>query len=278
MHFSNRTAASMGPATGGEDRVADAHGDDSVQRPWALMTPVEVPSAAEILAAQLRERILVGDIPAGDSLPPERQLVEQTQLSRATVREALRILEVQGLLKIRPGRTGGAFVRRPDGQAVADSVELLIRGGSIRLSALHETREVIEPYCAALAAKWRTDEDLGELLEANREIADAGESMPLFLRANVRWHVAVARASHNELLAGFIQAISQAIYLATDIDDFVDDEVRKTAIRAHGTITDAIRDQQPSTAERRMRRHVHGFATAVQMTDQREQIEVSPDH
>ena len=90
-------------------------------------------------------------------------------MSRSTVREALRILEVQGLVRIKTGRSGGAFVQRPGGESVASSVSLLIRGRQVRMAALLETREAIEPACAQLAAKYRTDDELRRYLS---DVAD----------------------------------------------------------------------------------------------------------
>src|SRR6266487_3139911 len=135
------------------------------------LTPMPVPKASDVLADDLRERILRGDFPEGTALPTERDLVVQTQMSRATVREALRILEVQGLVRVKTGRAGGAYVSRPGQDSMADSVDLLIRARRIRIPALLETREAIEPFCAQLAAKHRTDEDLGRLEAANEAMA-----------------------------------------------------------------------------------------------------------
>src|SRR6478609_7890555 len=95
------------------------------------LSPLEVPKASDVLANELRERILSGDYVEGTPLPPERELVVQTKMSRTTVREALRILEVQGLVRIKAGRAGGAFVQRPGEQSMADTVALLIRGRQI---------------------------------------------------------------------------------------------------------------------------------------------------
>ena len=71
------------------------------QRRAVRLTPLQVPKASDVLADDLRERILRGDFPEGTALPPERELVNQTRMSRATIREALRILEVQGLVRIK---------------------------------------------------------------------------------------------------------------------------------------------------------------------------------
>ncbi len=234
------------------------------------LSPMKVPKASDVLANELRERILTGEFAEGTGLPAERDLVTQTRMSRTTVREALRILEVQGLIRIKAGRTGGAFVQQPGEEAMASTVNLLIRGRQIRLAALLETREAIEPFCAQLAATNRTDEDLAALDAANIAIADDAGDLSQFLAANVDWHVAVARASHNELLSGLMTALSRAIYASTEDEQFVDLDVRHTAVHAHETITTAIRAGDAEAAVRRMRRHVHSYAEEVLKGDRQE--------
>jgi DNA-binding FadR family transcriptional regulator len=82
------------------------------------LSPIDVPKASDVLVHDLRERILRGEFAEGTALPPERELVVQTRMSRTTVREALRILEVQGLVRIRAGRAGG---RSSSGRAMSPS-------------------------------------------------------------------------------------------------------------------------------------------------------------
>lgn len=238
------------------------------------LTPIDVPKASDVLMHELRERILSGELAEGTALPPERELVAQTRMSRTTVREALRILEVQGLVRIRAGRAGGAFVQRPGRDSVASSVTLLIRGRQIRLQALLETREAIEPVCAQLAAAHRLPEDIAALERANVPIADPGSSLADFLQGNVDWHVAVAVATHNELIAGFMTALSSAIYSSTENEGFIDSEVRRLTARAHSHITEAISRGDAAAAVRRMTRHVHDYREAVTAVEQRTEIEV----
>ena len=240
------------------------------------LSPMEVPKASDVLANRLRESILTGEYPEGTPLPPERELVVQTRMSRTTVREALRILEVQGLIRIKAGRAGGAFVQQPGNESVANSLELLIRGRQIRLAAVHETREAIEPSLARLAALHRTAEDLQRLEEANDALAAIG-SVDEFLQANVDWHVAVATASHNEILTGIMIALSRAIYTTTNTEGFVDDEIRAATVRAHRSVTRAIKERDPDAAVRRMNRHVHTYAAAVLEVDQRTAISVADE-
>lgn len=246
----------------------------SSSRSAITLGPVEVPKAPDVLARELRERILNGELEEGAALPAERELVRQTQMSRATVREALRILEVQNLVRVKAGRAGGAFVQRPSTASMANSVSMLIRGRQIKLADLMETREAIEPFCAELAAVKRTDDELAELDRSNQLIADPEADLAQFLRANLDWHVGVAIASHNELLIGFMTALSQAIYAGTANEAFVDDKVRAVTARAHKSITKAIRDGDAEAAGRRMRRHVHSYAAAALEVDQRDSITV----
>jgi GntR family transcriptional repressor for pyruvate dehydrogenase complex len=255
----------MGPTT---------EANTASRRSSVVLKPVDVPKASDVLARELRERILSGELAVGTALPAERELVKQTQMSRATVREALRILEVQNLVRVRAGRAGGAFVQRPTTKSMANSVSMLIRGQRIKLADLMQTREALEPFCAELAARNRTDDDLAVLDKANKDIADPDADLSAFLQANLDWHVGVAAAGHNELLIGFMTALSHAIYTGTENAAFVNDEVRTVTQRAHKSITSAIRSGDAEAAARRMRRHVHSYAKAALAVDERDAITV----
>jgi GntR family transcriptional repressor for pyruvate dehydrogenase complex len=236
--------------------------------------PMSVPKASDVLANELRERILSGELLEGKALPPERELVTQTKMSRTTVREALRILEVQGLLRISAGRAGGAFVRRPGSDSVVDSVSTLIRSQKIRLSTLLEARETIEPICAQLAAVHRTSTDLAVLDEANEILRDPDSTFTEFLQANVDWHTAVAKATHNELIAAFMAALSRAIYTSTAKEAYGRPEARDITVRAHRSITAAIREKNAVAAVRRMTRHLNSYAAGVSPVDKGSEVTI----
>jgi DNA-binding FadR family transcriptional regulator len=137
-----------------------------------------------------------------------------------------------------------------------------------------ETREALEPFCAELAARNRTDDDLAVLDKANKDIANPDADLPAFLQANLDWHVGVAMAGHNELLIGFMTALSHAIYTGTENAAFVDDDVRAVTQRAHRSITTAIRSRDAEAAARRMRGHVHSYAKAALAMDERDAISI----
>ena len=232
------------------------------------INPVSVPKAADVLAAILREKILGGDLNEGMSLPNERDLGSQAGLSRASVREALRILEGEGLIATRIGRNGGSAVVRPSSAAIERSVGIFIRGQRIRFEAVLETRAAIEPPSARFAALHRTDADLEEIETAHLKLQQAAgaEDIPAYVRANLDWHVQVVRASHNELLMAFISAVSQAVYLATDLEGFNSAAVRNAVIRAHRRVMDAIHARDGDAAARRMDRHVAAYISDVRQT------------
>jgi DNA-binding FadR family transcriptional regulator len=218
-----------------------------------------VPRAADVLADRLRQGILSGQLRPGELLPPERKLVEQTGLGRASVREALRMLEVEDLIEARLGRYGGWLIRRPDEESVARSIDVFIRGRKLRFESLLETREAIEPACAALAARNRNDDDLAELDRRSAWLRAVVDDVPDYLLGNVQWHLAVVRATHNELLIAIMSALSDAIHAGTDLDDFNSEAVRAAALHAHDRVIDAIRLQDESAASRRMHSHLHAF-------------------
>jgi DNA-binding FadR family transcriptional regulator len=218
-----------------------------------------VPKAADVLAEHLRERILTGALAEGSPLPSERELGERSGLSRASVREALRILESEGLIQTRPGRNGGASVRQPTADSIARSVGLFVRGRRIRLKSLLETREAVEPAVARLAALNRTAEDIAALKAAQARLMSSQADRAAYLEANVDWHLAVANASHNEPLIGFMTAISTVIQSATENPQLDSDEVRSQTIAAHARIQAAIEAGDSAAAERRMTRHVRAY-------------------
>lgn len=224
---------------------------DSVRR-------VEVQSASEVLAATLRAQILAGDLPAGTQLPVERDLSEQTGLSRTVVREALQTLGREGLVRTRAGRNGGTTVTRPTTSSIIRSLDQFAQAGEVEIDTLLEARELIEPICAGLAAERRSAEQLAELDDIQARFAACVRNAATFRAENVRWHVAVARASGNVLLASVVEGLSHVLQAGTE-NRRLSVRDRPEVIRAHASIMTAIRDQDREAAVRRMRRHIVAY-------------------
>jgi GntR family transcriptional repressor for pyruvate dehydrogenase complex len=228
-----------------------------------VMDRIAVPKASSVLAGHLRESILTRALQAGTLLPNERELAEKAGLSRTSVREALRMLEVEGLVSTRTGRNGGSVAQIPSHAALEKAIHLFIRGQRVRFQSMVETREAIEPASARLAALRRTDEDLAALQAIHDRMAEGMDDLQAFLTTNVEWHLAVVTASHNELMIGFMRAISTVILTSTDIAGFNSDAVRAAVLRAHGRVLDAIRGGDADGAHRRMARHLQAYVAAV---------------
>ena len=224
--------------------------------------PVKAEKSFEILAARLRERILSGAIPAGENLPNERELGDQTGLSRGSIREALRVLEAQGLVATKAGRNGGRVALQPSAEFLQGSIEFFVRGRQIPFAQLTETKEALEPVLAALAAEHRTDHDLAALEAIGDRLASSTVASDVHA-ANAEWHLAVAHASHNLLLVAVAQALGPLIH-DPHVEDFASPEIRDAVMRAHGRIHQAIVDRDADAAHRRMARHVRAYRTRIE--------------
>jgi GntR family transcriptional repressor for pyruvate dehydrogenase complex len=237
------------------------------QRPRRISVGrVKATKSSEALADVLREQILTGGFDEGTSLPSERDIVDETGLGRGSVREALRVLEVEGLIRTKTGRHGGAYTTRPDESGLMRFVSLFVRGRSVPMGALLEARTMLEPSLAYLAALNRTPEDETALNDACAAMEAATEGVA-FGRLNLAWHYCVAAASHNELLVAFLNSIESAIAQGSEAHakvfeaDFTD--IRRAVVRAHRRVTEAVVRGQADAAKRRMERHLHAYAETL---------------
>ena len=228
----------------------------------ARLGPIRIQKGFESLADSLAERILDGEIKPGNLLPNERELIAVSGLSRGSVREALRVLETQGLVATKLGRNGGRIATPPGGETFRRSLEFFIRGHSIALPVLIETVEILEPNLAMLAAKHRNNDDILQLQAASRRLAATNAPGP-FVRANANWHKAMARASHNPLLIAIYEAFG-ADLLDPNIKGYISDDIRSAVVRAVNHVQDAIIAGDAESARRRMTRHVEAYRASIE--------------
>lgn len=228
-----------------------------------MLDPIIVPKASDILAAKLRDLILSSRIAPGDTLPTERDLVLESGLSRSSVREALRVLEVEGLIVTRPGRAGGSTVQLPGRSSIARSMQLFVRSHAIRLEALLECRLAVEPFLAGRAALNRTDRELAEMREIHARFANSQDDVSAYKRLNLDWHLAVARASRNEVLIALMESISQPIFDAAAYHQVTTPQIRREAIQAHAAILQAIEARDSKLAFNRMQKHLSAYSSVA---------------
>jgi DNA-binding FadR family transcriptional regulator len=180
-----------------------------------------------------------------------------------TVREALRLLESEGLLTIRPGRAGGPMVRRLDGSTFSRHLDLYIRSQEVSLETLFEVRETLAPACAALAARRRTEAELEALRTGNDRLEGLIDNFARFLDQYLAWHVLVAQISRNDVMRAVMESSTRGIWALGETARFQDAELRPLAVRAHQRVIEAVAAGDEEAARRRMLRHVSEFSAVV---------------
>src|ERR1700709_204673 len=114
---------------------------------------IRVPKVAELTAARIRTAIVLGELATGDNMPSEAQLITDFRVSRPTIREAVRILESEGLISVTRGAKGGARAGRPAPSTGARAAGLALQTRRATIGDIYETRMIIEPPAARLAAE-----------------------------------------------------------------------------------------------------------------------------
>lgn len=224
---------------------------------------ISVPKSSEVLADRLRREILGETYPPGSLLPTERELVLTTGLSRGSVREALRILEAQGLVNTRAGQ--GLTVCRPTDALLSSHIRLYAKGRSVPLQSLVEVRQALAPMVSFLAAVNRTEADLAELTAIAGRLEEAEtRDHAQFLEENANWHLALAAASHNELLSALMSSVRDLMLEVSKIEIFATKEVRARALHAHRRILEAIVAGDGEAARRRADRDVQAYGALLE--------------
>ena len=220
-------------------------------------TPVRQARASGEIVSQIEHAIFDGALKSGDRLESERELAERFRVSRITVRDALRVLEARGLVRVKVGASGGAFVSETNVDQVAESISTMILLRKMTLSGVAEARTVVETATCELAAE-RADAKAMRNIERSVEKGRAvvREQAP-HTEASMDFHVAVADASGNELLKATVAAYRDL--LIQTLHDMRDVRSARATQTAHEEILDAIRSHDPEASRRLMLAHLQDF-------------------
>jgi GntR family transcriptional repressor for pyruvate dehydrogenase complex len=209
----------------------------------------------EQIAQLIRGRIVNGELIQGFRLPNERDLAASYGVSRNVVREAVRVLVKDGLIEVRQG--SGTYVADGTSSAFGDSLELAlsIGGGGKNLSNLIEIRTIIEPTVAGLAATRATPDDIAAM-EAEVEVMEgAFDDVERFITADHRFHVAIAKATQNQLVPMILVPVVDVLNEQRKRLFFVVHSA-KSAQAFHKRILAAIRRKDSTAAIEAMRGHM----------------------
>lgn len=217
--------------------------------------PVRTEKAHEAVERQLRAAILEGQFRSGDRLPVERELVESFQVSRSAVRQALLALEQQGLVKVRAGSGGGAFVRETGVQPVLRAFENLLALQGVDSQQYFQAKSVIEPAISAAAVESMTPDQV-ERLEAN--IAEGEELLrrrEAMFENSAQFHLIIAQATSNPLLELMLEVL---IHIGVEITEFrsTDPDRWTTVLEDHRAIVEALKAKSTDEVRRVMGEHL----------------------
>jgi GntR family transcriptional regulator, transcriptional repressor for pyruvate dehydrogenase complex len=208
----------------------------------------------EAIVRQIEDRIFLGELKPDEILPSENQLMKQFGVGRYTVREALRMLEASGLIRVKQGSKGGAIITRVTNEFVSDFLIKAIRFGEVSTEALSQFRLALEPAIAEIIA---TKEDLKPeylfLADANiAEVKVLYENKNVTAYGNMDFHVILALATENPMFIILLKTLRAGFNLIIPPKN----EVQLETIRHHERILAAIKKRDPVRARESMREHL----------------------
>jgi GntR family transcriptional repressor for pyruvate dehydrogenase complex len=229
---------------------------------------------SENIIEQIRKAIFEGKLKPGDKLPPEKELMENFGVSKATLRGALHSLEVLGFLEIRKGVTGGTFVTEVDMKKARDSFTNFLLFKNLSLSNLSEVRLILEPYIAEKAASAITEEDLKRLEKLNEECDYVlKNNIPIESRKNeIEYHRIIGSVSGNPILMFILDFVEN---LLIDTKEILQPgkEFSQKVLNAHKRIYKALLEKDPKKAREEMIKHVREVAKDLMTLQKKRGIE-----
>ena len=234
--------------------------------------PVQpVRRAYQQVADQLREKILSGSLAVGERLPTEAELCAQFKTSRSTIREALRLLSSQSLIRTQPGAKGGSSVTLPEPEQIADflrtTLALLAEGSDLTVDELLEARQLLEVPAARMAAT-KAPQELIEQLESLAPLSLQNLDRQRVFDINWAFHETILIASGNRLLRLMTEPIFTVLQKRF-LRDRATPPFWDQVAHEHRLIAEALRKGEPEEAAQAMEDHLCHLAPAYRSMDVR---------
>jgi DNA-binding FadR family transcriptional regulator len=224
---------------------------------------------SEIIANKIKKAIFEEKLVPGDKLPSEKELAESFGTSRTTTREALRLLEISGLLSIKPGQDGGSFVIQPDITRLQAIVSDLIRAKSLTIEHFTQARMILEPSIVEEVIKNITEEEI-ELLEQNVDRAESEmkKEEPRLVSNNIIFHKILAECTRNPLIVMVLNLINDFLksYLRA-IAGKLDKEIGYHVVELHKQILIGIKEGKVELVMELMRDHINDINQSLKGID-----------
>lgn len=223
-----------------------------------VFTPVHTRRAFEAVCDQIRQQVAGGALAPGQRLPIERELSEQFGVSRSAVREALRSLEMAGVVQAQTGVNGGFFIMQGHSDGVTQAVRDMVAVGQIPSADITEARILVTGLAIRLACERATEDDYTAIerdIERYAAIARKGE--PLRDGAAITgFYRLIARATHNEVIVMLVDALSEIVRtLLARIDAIPRDNV----VQVRRKVLRHLRERNADKASAAMTRHLQAL-------------------
>ncbi len=206
------------------------------------------------------ERMILEQMQPGDRLPPERQLAEMFQVSRSSIRDAIRTLETMGLVEARQG--AGTVVRELTVHSVVTPISSVLVRKRELVSELLEVRRIIEPPLAARAALHATDEELAEMQDILRRQKEKVQRGELAVEEDTEFHYAIALAADNSVVLKVLDVLMDLLRKTRERSLQVEGRLQKS-FAGHQRILAALKRRDAAAAEEAMRRHIQDVEEIV---------------
>jgi DNA-binding FadR family transcriptional regulator len=228
-----------------------------------LFDKVSVGRISETIVDQIRQLMRTGQLRPGDRLPAERDLCERFGVSRVTVREALRMLESSGLVEIRVGARGGAFVTIPTSEHVGDGLADMLSLSALTAADVTEVRLILEVGIAPLVCARATEEDIEALEEICERSREAVRTETYTMDLSAEFHARVARSTHNPAVGMLLDSFRGPILMSLQQAKLTAPEMGVLGSEEHEAFTQAVRRRDPDLASQIMRGHLERTAHRV---------------
>ncbi|BBC99920.1 FadR/GntR family transcriptional regulator [Sphingobium limneticum] len=240
-------------------------GSPDMKTPSAIpnFAPIRTQRAFEVICEQIRAQLAAGTLKTGDKLPAERELAAEFQVSRSALREALRSLEVAGIIRNVKGVKGGSFIQSAEPDRIVQAMQDYVHLGNISLDELTEARLATQDIIVRLACERASDADLAEL-EAIAERTRQESDVEARYECAAAYYRVLARATKNRMFGIFVDSLSAILHEFVQGPDY--ETLQETLIESRFKLVRHLRARDADAAAAEMRKHLERVHRHVRKT------------
>ena len=224
------------------------------RRSWTRWQVVRPASVSDGIVAQVRSGLFRGEMKPGDFLGSETELARKLGVSRVPVRDAFRTLQAMGIVEVRMGANGGAYIAGGDPSRFADALAVQFKLVGLSAEELFEAQIAVEGAAAELAAESATKADITELREALALLKNVVDDAAAFTEAGLKFHFRIVEASHNRALIAYARALVEVLYEAYAPQ--TTPELARRVLAKHARVLAFIEAKQGAKAREAMTAHL----------------------